>query len=77
MTAKIALLQANPLVGDILGNQMLICELANSAHDAGADFAVTSELVISGYPPKIGRPSTNTSYVVVTISVNVVRALPP
>ena len=52
MTAKIALLQANPLVGDILGNQMLIRELANSAHDAGADFAVTSELVISGYPPR-------------------------
>ena len=52
MTAKIALLQANPLVGDILGNQMLIRELANSAHDAGADLAVTSELVISGYPPR-------------------------
>ena len=52
MTSKIALLQANPIVGDIGGNAEMICDLAEIAAEAGASFAVTTELAISGYPPR-------------------------
>ena len=52
MTSKIALLQANPVVGDIAGNAMMICGLASIAAEEGASFAVTTELAISGYPPR-------------------------
>ena len=52
MSAKIALLQANPLVGDIRGNSLLVEKMANIAKENGASLAVTSELVISGYPPR-------------------------
>ena len=47
MTSKIALLQANPVVGDIAGNAMMICGLASIAAEEGASFAVTTELAIS------------------------------
>ena len=52
MSTKIALLQANPIVGDIHGNAELIRKLAKIASDSGASFAVTTELAISGYPPR-------------------------
>ena len=52
MTSKIALLQVNPIVGDISGNAEMICGLASIAADEGASFAVTTELAISGYPPR-------------------------
>ena len=52
MSVKIALLQANPLVGDITGNSELIERLSRVAKESGAGIAVTSELVISGYPPR-------------------------
>lgn len=52
MATKIALLQSNPIVGDILGNAEMICQLAKLASDSGASFAVTTELAISGYPPR-------------------------
>ena len=52
MSTKIALLQANPVVGDIQGNADLICNLAKIAAESGASFAVTTELAISGYPPR-------------------------
>ena len=52
MSAKIALLQANPLVGDIVGNSLLVEKMANIAKENGASLAVTSELVVSGYPPR-------------------------
>tara|TARA_B100000700_G_scaffold293473_1_gene354484 strand:+ start:7841 stop:9526 length:1686 start_codon:yes stop_codon:yes gene_type:complete len=52
MASKIALLQANPVVGHISGNAELICELAKIAAKSGASFAVTTELAISGYPPR-------------------------
>ena len=52
MSTKIALLQANPTVGDIQGNAELIRNLAKIASDSGASFAVTTELAISGYPPR-------------------------
>jgi len=52
MSSKIALLQANPVVGDITGNAEMIAKLAKLAADEGASFAVTTELAISGYPPR-------------------------
>ena len=52
MPAKIALLQVNPLVGDINGNKSLVEKMANISYENGASLAVTSELVISGYPPR-------------------------
>ena len=48
----IALLQLDPTVGDIAGNVALVEAAAAKAADAGADMAVASELVISGYPPR-------------------------
>ncbi|MDD1737424.1 MAG: NAD+ synthase [Methanothrix sp.] len=47
---KIALLQLNPIVGDIRGNSMKIASALRKA--AGADLAVTSELALLGYPPR-------------------------
>ncbi len=49
---KIALAQLNPTVGDLPGNTALVRAAAEAAQAAGADLLVTSELVISGYPPK-------------------------
>ncbi len=49
---KIALAQLNPIVGDLVGNSEQICLAAEKAAQDGADLLVTSELVISGYPPK-------------------------
>ena len=49
---KIALAQLNPTVGDIAGNAQLVLDAAQQAHHAGAALLVTSELVLSGYPPK-------------------------
>ena len=49
---KIALAQLNPTVGDLKGNATLVRAAADQAAAAGADFLVTSELLISGYPPK-------------------------
>ena len=48
----IALLQLDPTVGDIVGNIELVEAAALQAAEAGAEMAVTSELVISGYPPR-------------------------
>ena len=48
----IALLQLDPTVGDIAGNVALVETATAKAADAGADMAVASELVISGYPPR-------------------------
>ncbi|MCH2642285.1 MAG: hypothetical protein MKZ55_07445, partial [Candidatus Thalassarchaeum sp.] len=48
----IALLQLDPTVGDLVGNVALVEAAVAKAAEAGADMAVTSELVISGYPPR-------------------------
>ena len=48
----IALLQLDPTVGDISGNVAIVEAAAAIAAEAGADMAVASELVISGYPPR-------------------------
>ncbi|MBI4091742.1 MAG: NAD+ synthase [Candidatus Levybacteria bacterium] len=47
---KVALLQINPIVGDLYGNAAKIKEFANKAK--GADLIVTSELALLGYPPR-------------------------
>ncbi|MFM9961489.1 MAG: NAD+ synthase [Planctomycetaceae bacterium] len=49
---KIALTQLNPIVGDLRGNGALVRAAAEKAVALGADLLVTSELLISGYPPK-------------------------
>src|SRR3989338_5004456 len=47
---KIALLQINPVVGDLEGNAAKIIKFTNKAK--GADLIVTSELALLGYPPR-------------------------
>ena len=49
---KIALAQLNPIVGDLNGNAALVRAAAEKAVTLNADLLVTSELLISGYPPK-------------------------
>ncbi|WP_437228986.1 NAD+ synthase [Planctomicrobium sp. SH661] len=49
---KIALAQLNPIVGDLAGNCRLIEQAAKEARQTGAQLLVTSELCVSGYPPK-------------------------
>ena len=49
---KIALLQIDPLVGDVAGNGRLIADAARSAGEQGADLAVTPELALVGYLPR-------------------------
>ena len=49
---KIALLQINPLVGDLAGNATLIAEAVREAGRQGADLAVTPELALVGYLPR-------------------------
>jgi len=49
---KIALLQINPVVGDLRGNARLIREALAEAQRRGADLAVTPELALVGYLPR-------------------------
>tara|TARA_B100000686_G_C16802304_1_gene987028 strand:+ start:2300 stop:3961 length:1662 start_codon:yes stop_codon:yes gene_type:complete len=49
---KICLAQINPTVGDIDGNIQLLRETRKKAHKMGADLIITSELVVTGYPPE-------------------------
>jgi NAD+ synthase (glutamine-hydrolysing) len=49
---KIALLQINPIVGDLHGNSRLIIEAAEKAGRQGADLSVTPELALVGYLPR-------------------------
>ena len=52
MSRIIALLQANLVVGDINGNAAKILQLVEEASKAGAQMALSTELAISGYPPR-------------------------
>lgn len=47
---KIALLQINPIVGDLEGNVNKVIEFAKKAN--GSDLIITSELALLGYPPR-------------------------
>lgn len=49
---KIGILQLNPVVGDIHGNSRRILEAAREAGSLGAGFCITSELALTGYPPR-------------------------
>jgi NAD+ synthase/NAD+ synthase (glutamine-hydrolysing) len=49
---KIALLQVNPTVGDLVGNAQLILDALAEARDGGADLAITPELALVGYLPR-------------------------
>ena len=52
MASVVALLQLNLTVGDLVGNKTLIENACNTAYENGATLAITSELAISGYPPR-------------------------
>lgn len=49
---NVALLQINPTVGDLEGNAALILAAVRQAQELGADLAVGSELMLTGYPPR-------------------------
>jgi len=49
---RIALIQTDPIVGDLEGNAGSLGDELARAHSAGAALAVTPELAICGYPPK-------------------------
>ncbi len=53
MGLRIALVQCNPLVGDIEGNADMVIERARAAKaNQGVKLAIFSELVLTGYPPE-------------------------
>ncbi|VXD17831.1 NAD+ synthase [Planktothrix paucivesiculata] len=56
---KIAIAQLNPTVGDLTGNAQRILEAAEKAFTAGCDLLLTTELSLTGYPPRdlLIRPS--------------------
>ncbi len=49
---KLALVQFNPVVGDLAGNARRVAEWVDRAKAAGADLAVFPELALVGYPPR-------------------------
>jgi NAD+ synthase (glutamine-hydrolysing) len=49
---KAALIQLDPVVGDIDGNTTKILDGIRRAREAAADLAIFAELVITGYPPR-------------------------
>jgi NAD+ synthase len=49
---KVALAQLNPTVGDVDGNLAKVRKARDEAKKQGADLMLTSELVLSGYPPE-------------------------
>ncbi len=48
---RVGLLQLNPVICDFKGNCEKIFQAAQMAFEAGADFCVTPELAVIGYPP--------------------------
>ena len=49
---KFFLAQINPIVGDLKGNAKKILNIASKAYSSSADFVITPELSLWGYPPK-------------------------
>ena len=49
---KVALAQLNPKVGDVAGNLAKVRPARAEARKQGAELVMTSELVLSGYPPE-------------------------
>ena len=58
-TTRIAMVQMNPIVGDLQGNVRAMAGWIREARRAEADIVVFPELVITGYPPEdlVLRPS--------------------
>jgi len=58
-TCRIAMVQMNPIVGDLKGNVRAMTRWLKEARRAQADIVVFPELVITGYPPEdlLLRPS--------------------
>ena len=48
----VALLQFNPIVGDLQGNARTIIDMARQAYASGARLVVTPEMALCGYPPE-------------------------
>ena len=51
-TLAVAVLQFNPVVGDLPGNARAIIDLARQAYAQGARLVVTPEMALCGYPPE-------------------------
>ena len=51
-TCRIAMVQMNPVVGDVDGNVRAMIKWLKQARQAGAEIAVFPELAITGYPPE-------------------------
>lgn len=49
---RIALIQCNPLIGDLAGNRAALAEYCLEAVASGAQLALAPELVLWGYPPQ-------------------------
>jgi NAD+ synthase (glutamine-hydrolysing) len=49
---EVALLQFNPIVGDLKGNAQAIIDAARQAYAQGARLVVTPEMALCGYPPE-------------------------
>ncbi len=49
---SVALLQFNPVVGDLQGNARAIIDAARQAYAEGARLVVTPEMALCGYPPE-------------------------
>lgn len=52
LNMKLSLLQLNPIVGDLEGNAEKIIRQIKRVGDQNPDLIVTSELALSGYPPR-------------------------
>jgi len=77
---KVALEQKNYTVGDLDGNAALIAAAAHQAQQAGANLVVTSELAISGYPPRdllLHRPFVERSWRALEQLAQDLRSAPP
>ena len=49
---RVAMVQANVVVGDLAGNAKLLLGAYDTAVSDGADLVVTTELALCGYPPE-------------------------
>ncbi|MEK7580868.1 MAG: NAD+ synthase [Patescibacteria group bacterium] len=75
---KVALLQINPIVGDLDGNAARIKEFASKAK--GVDLIVTSELALLGYPPRdllLNSEFIKKSWLVLEKIAKDTKSLPP
>lgn len=68
---NIALLQFNPVVGDLDANARTLVAWAHEARARGADLAIAPELCVCGYPPKdlLDRPAFVRDLLAATASV--------